>query len=483
MSPATSASSQAAVSPPDDLWAAVTCAPADAAWCEWLYFTLNGFPVPEALDTHATTHGFPLPRALTVFPDPEEPEHAGGYPRALQSARYLIVICSPRSARCAEMETHIRAFKAGGGEERIIALVVEGEPDLRQPHEIPTREWLPPWLRWRLGEDGSFAPADSAEPFVVDARPDRASLDEVMAALLAALLDVPAGQFDCLTLPVPATPRPAEPFSEPPGPQPEAAFEVWEVLSEKAPCTSSPRSRRTAWIAGAGAIAAAASLVALFSPQEKEPRDASARIPSAAELPIEQAAPSPAARATPMAERESPGEMSESPKPAAPSALEAELLLTEATPAVSPREELAPAPADVAGPPAALPPPPAPDPIDTLRREADDLRSRAERLARSSTMGECLSLYRLALQTAHRHAAARSGDASVQLDFARLCLTVGGLQAAYESSAEARQTLLLGQKALSRARGGKTHAKERARLLDDLSRQLRAVNAEIPRSK
>ena len=133
------ANSQSEVHPQEVIWGVISYVPADIAWCEWLYFTINGYPVPVALAVRATRDGFGLPEALSVFPDPNDNDYANRYPEALQAGRYLIVICSPHSTQCGTVESHIRDFKKAGGEERIIVLVVEGEPTKGAGRQHPVR--------------------------------------------------------------------------------------------------------------------------------------------------------------------------------------------------------------------------------------------------------------------------------------------------------------------------------------------------------
>ncbi len=182
---------------PSTPWAVISYVDADLAWSEWLYFTLNAFPTPKPLAAHATRHGFAVPETITLFPDPADQGNASDRTTAIASARYLILICSRHSTHCESMDRDIRDFKKAGGEERILALVVDGNPgdaESRPPAVNP--EWMAPWLRWRLDSSGVFQAADRSEPQVIDARNGRAGLDDLMGALLSALLDVPRADFD-----------------------------------------------------------------------------------------------------------------------------------------------------------------------------------------------------------------------------------------------------------------------------------------------
>ncbi|RYD70877.1 MAG: hypothetical protein EOP84_25900, partial [Verrucomicrobiaceae bacterium] len=152
----------------DPPWAFFSFVPEDLPWGDWLYFTLHGYPVPAALAVHATRYGFPLPETISAFPDPNDSVHYEHLEDALASARFLVVVVSPHSAHAAQTDEHIRSFKRGSGEERIIALVVEGAPASSSTLCVRSknREWLPRWLQWRLGEDGFFKPAGPTEPLI-----------------------------------------------------------------------------------------------------------------------------------------------------------------------------------------------------------------------------------------------------------------------------------------------------------------------------
>ena len=204
-------------------WAVLAFAPEDAPWADWLYRNLNGYPVPATALESVNSHGLPQPDCVSIFPDQRDPQYAAHYPWALKTSGYLVVVCSPRSAHCPEVDAKICAFKSAGGEERIIALVVEGGPEsaLEKAPQTAAPEWLPAWLRWRLDGD-TFALADRGEPLVVDARPGRAGLQKVRDLLLSALLEMDAWELEvtgCLARPVEtvrAAPPPVAALPPPP---------------------------------------------------------------------------------------------------------------------------------------------------------------------------------------------------------------------------------------------------------------------------
>ena len=180
-------------------WTVVAFAPEDGLWCDWVYRNLNGYPLPTSLVDRVTPHGFSRPHCLSVFPDRRDPAYADQYPQALQESVYLIVVCSPDSVRSAAVEEKIRAFKTADGDERIVALVVDGPPNEQPGGDVraPQCDWLPTWLRLRLEPDG-FRSADRSEPRVVDARRGYRSLKQVRDSLLTAVVDMDATEFERL---------------------------------------------------------------------------------------------------------------------------------------------------------------------------------------------------------------------------------------------------------------------------------------------
>jgi hypothetical protein len=172
-------------------WAVVSFQLEDAVWCDWIFREFDGQRVPRALQGKPSRFGTPYPDRLSVTPDPADPTQLENYAEALRSAQHLILVVSPASGRSPVLQEHLRTFKANGGEERVIALVVKGEPasPSSSPGSAADRDWLPKWLEWRFKEN-QFESAPASEPIVVDARMGKASLAEVRSQLLASLLEV-----------------------------------------------------------------------------------------------------------------------------------------------------------------------------------------------------------------------------------------------------------------------------------------------------
>lgn len=120
-------------------------------WVDWLFRALELFEVPAAIAGKPTPAG-PVPKSL--FPTFHEARPLGAdgqldpaIREALEQSRVLVVICSPRAARSAQVTEEIRYFKQLG-RERVLALIVAGEPG-------GAEECLPDTLRHDVRRDGT----------------------------------------------------------------------------------------------------------------------------------------------------------------------------------------------------------------------------------------------------------------------------------------------------------------------------------------
>jgi hypothetical protein len=85
---------------------------------------------------------------------PSSSELGGDIARALQQFRFLIVVCSPRTPGSERVAKQIEAFRESGRADKILALLIEGEPEasfpslLREERRLTVevggerREWL-----------------------------------------------------------------------------------------------------------------------------------------------------------------------------------------------------------------------------------------------------------------------------------------------------------------------------------------------------
>lgn len=116
----------------------------------------------------------PAPRRLApIFRDRDELPASGDLgaelTAALRNSMFLVVICSPASARSRWVGEEILAFKRIHGESRVLALIVDGAPYASNTPDKAELECFPTPLRFRLGPDGALSETP-AEPIAADYR-------------------------------------------------------------------------------------------------------------------------------------------------------------------------------------------------------------------------------------------------------------------------------------------------------------------------
>jgi tetratricopeptide (TPR) repeat protein len=175
-------------SQPYKYWAFLSYSHADEAWARWLHRRLERYAVPRRLVGTATATG-PIPaRLFPIFRDREElagsAHLAPELQQALKLSRYQIVICSPAAARSRWVGEEIRYFKSLGRGDRVLALIVEGEPHAADP----ALECFPEALRFEY--DAAGQPGNPAEPIAADARKSADGKTNAALKLIAGILGV-----------------------------------------------------------------------------------------------------------------------------------------------------------------------------------------------------------------------------------------------------------------------------------------------------
>jgi len=146
----------------------------DRAWGEWLHRTLETYHTPKALVGKETPVG-PAPRRLhPIFKDREEEAAGHGIGAAIEEAldhsEFLIVLCSPRSAKSKWVNREIAYFKTHRDPKKILALIVDGEPGASAMPGRETEECFPEALTHKV--DANLQPTQEPEdtPLAADAR-------------------------------------------------------------------------------------------------------------------------------------------------------------------------------------------------------------------------------------------------------------------------------------------------------------------------
>jgi eukaryotic-like serine/threonine-protein kinase len=140
----------------------------DRKWGQRLYAALERCPIEEPgampksiLPIYRNCADSPAGHSLVT-----SETHA-----ALADSEFLIVLCSPNAAKSYSIDDVVRRFKARGGAERTIAVIVDGKPG-------DPRECFPPALRFKVDADARLTDEREA-PFTIDVQ---AESDEKIAA-------------------------------------------------------------------------------------------------------------------------------------------------------------------------------------------------------------------------------------------------------------------------------------------------------------
>jgi WD40 repeat protein len=166
----------------------------DSRWANWLHRKLETYHVPKLLTDRKRRAGDELPeRIYPVFRDREElptsSELNDQIVASLRQSRFLLVICSPRSAQSRWVNEEIMIYKRLGRDRRILSLIVDGEPNVGDKPELEAEECFPPALRYVLNEDGKLSD-HRTEPIAADARPGKDGKSDALLKVIAGLLGV-----------------------------------------------------------------------------------------------------------------------------------------------------------------------------------------------------------------------------------------------------------------------------------------------------
>ena len=152
-------------------------------WATWLHHSLETYEVPPELVGKPNQRGNPIPASLyPVFRDEEElpadADLSNNIQLALKHSDLLVVLCSPRAVASRFVAEEIRYFKELGRCDRILALMLDGEPNAsddpakQQAGLVAEQECLPEPLRFGVpGPDGRVDWTLRTEPIAADVRP------------------------------------------------------------------------------------------------------------------------------------------------------------------------------------------------------------------------------------------------------------------------------------------------------------------------
>jgi len=165
----------------------------DAHWGEWLQKALGSYRVPKRLVGRDSRDGTVPKRLIPIYRDTHEITDSSdiGATRRnlLQQSRYLIVICSPSSATSPWVNEEVLEFKRLGRENRILCLIVDGEPNATDKINITEAECFCEALRYKTDANGQLT-EQHTEPIAADLRPGKDGKDASKLKILAGLLGV-----------------------------------------------------------------------------------------------------------------------------------------------------------------------------------------------------------------------------------------------------------------------------------------------------
>lgn len=166
---------------------------ADAQWGKWLQHAVETYRTPRKLiEKHAETREIPA-RLTPLFKDREEQAAGASIGASIQAAladsEFLIVICSPNSAQSQWVNHEIAWFKTNRNPDKILALIVAGEPgDVAQ-------ECFPKALTHKIAPDLTIMDELDDAPLAADAREGGDGKRLAKLKLVAAMLGVGLDQL------------------------------------------------------------------------------------------------------------------------------------------------------------------------------------------------------------------------------------------------------------------------------------------------
>ena len=166
-------------------WAFISYNHADERHAKWLHAWLESYRVPKKLvGTTSEQYAFERPARLRpIYRDRDESSAGQSLDKHIKAelgnSRNLIVICSPNAVASRWVDPEIRHFQSLGRSDRIVCLIVDGDPNANSG---PTR-CIPTALFSSQGESGVDAIAG-------DIRPGKDKPRIAALRLAAGLLDV-----------------------------------------------------------------------------------------------------------------------------------------------------------------------------------------------------------------------------------------------------------------------------------------------------
>lgn len=176
-------------------WAFISYSHSDTKETEWLHKSLENFRIPQSLVGTESRTGVVPKRIFPVFRDrdelPTSADLGANLHSALRNARYLVVVCTPKSAKSIWVNAEVEYFKKTHGNSNVLCLIVGGTPG--GIGEGEDAECFCPALRHHINPDGSVG--QPAEPIAADLRDNKDGRLRAFLKIVAGILGV---DFDAL---------------------------------------------------------------------------------------------------------------------------------------------------------------------------------------------------------------------------------------------------------------------------------------------
>ena len=159
----------------------------DSKFADWLHKEIESWSVPKDLIGRETNTGKVPPKIRPIFKDRDD--FSGGHSlqeatlNALANSSFLLVICSPNSANSQYVNEEVRQFKLMGKADRIIPIILAGEPNNKE------QECFPDTVKFNLTKSGELS-QQLAEPIAPDVRDKGDGKKRAVAKIIAGLLGV-----------------------------------------------------------------------------------------------------------------------------------------------------------------------------------------------------------------------------------------------------------------------------------------------------
>jgi tetratricopeptide (TPR) repeat protein len=174
-------------------WAFISYSHSDTKETAWLHKALENYKIPSYLIGTETRTGVVPRRIFPVFRDrdelPTSSDLGGNLHAALRNSRYLVVVCSPRSAKSIWVDAEVNYFKKHHGGKNVLCLVVDGVPGGDEDSEC-----FCPSLRVKIGPEGELTD-EAVEPIAADMREGKDGRRRAFLKIAAGILGV---DFDTL---------------------------------------------------------------------------------------------------------------------------------------------------------------------------------------------------------------------------------------------------------------------------------------------